>query len=56
MKKERLAIRVVPKSRFTEVETTRELVGKLFGLQGRADQEALAQVEELATDNDVEVV
>lgn len=56
VKKERPAIRVVPKSQFTEVGTTRELVRKLFGLQERADQEELTQVEELATDNEVEDV
>src|SRR5262249_25376016 len=54
VKKERLAIRVVPKSRFTVVGTTRELVRKLFGLQERADREALTQIEEFATDNEVE--
>ncbi len=33
VKNQRTAIRVVPKSRFVRIPTTRELVGKLFGLR-----------------------
>jgi len=55
VKKERPAIRVVPKSRFTEIETTRELVRKLFGLQERADPETIQRVE-AATDDEAQDV
>jgi hypothetical protein len=45
VKKERTAIRIVPKSRFKEIATTRELIGSLFGLLRRADEEAIKQLE-----------
>lgn len=37
VKKERAAIRVIPKAKFTPIATTRELVAVLFGLHGRAN-------------------
>jgi len=54
VKKERAAIRVVPKSRFTEIATTKELVRKLFGLQEPAAQEALDQLEAAMAENEVD--
>ena len=37
LKKERAAIRVIPKAKFIPIATTRELIAVLFGLQGRAN-------------------
>lgn len=56
VKKERPAIRVVPTSRFTEISTTRELVGKLFGLREPANQEALEQLEAATAENETDDV
>lgn len=50
VKTERTAVRVVPKSRFVPVPSTRELVGCLFGLRERASQEALEQIEAATAD------
>ena len=44
VKKERAAIRVIPKARFTPIATTRELVAVLFGLQGRANPSDIEQI------------
>src|SRR5208337_396694 len=52
VKKERPAIRVVPTSRFTEISTTRELAGKLFGLREPADQKTLHQHEAATAENE----
>lgn len=46
VKKERAAIRVIPKAKFTSIATTRELVAILFGLQGRANP---FEIEQIAT-------
>ena len=44
VKKERAAIRVIPKARFTPIATTRELVAVLFGLHGRANPSDIEQI------------
>ena len=44
VKKERAAIRVIPKAKFTPIATTRELVAVLFGLQGRANPIEIEQI------------
>lgn len=55
VKKERTAIKVVPKSEFSkEIKSTRELLGKLFGLNQRASQHEIEQVEAAADEIDEE--
>ncbi len=44
VKKERAAIRVIPKAKFAPIATTRELVAVLFGLQGRANPIEIEQI------------
>ena len=44
VKKERAAIRVIPKAKFTPIATTRDLVAFLFGLQGRANPNEIEQI------------
>lgn len=50
VKTEHSAVRVVPKTRFVPVPSTRELVGRLFGLRERASREALEQIEAATAD------
>ena len=44
VKKERAAIRVIPKAKFTPIATTRELVAVLFGLHLRANPIDIEQI------------
>ncbi|MCY2973139.1 MAG: hypothetical protein NTW52_00565 [Planctomycetota bacterium] len=44
VKKERAAIRVIPKAKFTPIATTRELVSVLFGLHRRANPSDIEQI------------
>lgn len=44
VKKERAAIRVIPKAKFTPIATTRELVAVLFGLHLRANPSDIEQI------------
>lgn len=54
VKAERSAIRVVPKSRFVSITSTRELAERLFGLRERANEEAIAQVEAATDESDAD--
>jgi len=44
VKKERAAIRVIPKAKFTLIATTRDLVAILFGLHGRTNRSEIEQI------------
>ncbi len=44
VKKERAAIRVIPKAKFTPIATTRELVAVLFGLHQQANPSDIEQI------------
>jgi len=52
VKKERAAIRVIPKAKFTSIATTRELVAVLFGLQGRANPIEIEQIVTLDSESE----
>jgi hypothetical protein len=56
VKTERSAVRVVPKSRFVPISSTRELVGRLFGLQERASEDAMKQIEAATAESEVDDV
>lgn len=56
VKTERIAVRIVPKSRFVPISSTRELVGRLFGLQERASEEAIEQIEAATAESEADDV
>ncbi|MDB5342478.1 MAG: hypothetical protein JWP89_855 [Schlesneria sp.] len=56
IKKERNAIRIVPKSRFQSILSTRDLVGSLFGLRERANQDFIEQTEAAVDESEDEDV
>ena len=56
VKTERTAVRVVPKSRFEPISSTRELVGRLFGLRERASEEAIEQLEAVTAESEADDV
>jgi hypothetical protein len=56
VKTERSAVRVVPKSRFVPISSTRELVGRLFGLRERASEDAMKQIEAATAESEVDDV
>lgn len=56
VKTERTAVRVVPKSRFVPIPSTRELVERLFGLRDRVSDEAIEQVEAATAESEADDV
>lgn len=56
VKTERTAVRVVPKSRFVAIPSTRELVGRLFGLRQRASEEVIEQIEAATVESEADDV
>ena len=53
VKKERAAIRVIPKAKFTPIATTRELVAIIFGLSKRASPSDINYLERDGCESEV---
>ena len=56
VKAERTAVRIVPKSRFVPISSTRELVECLFDLRERASEEAIEQTEAATAESEADDV
>lgn len=56
VKTERTAVRIVPKSQFVAISSTRERVGCLFGLKGRASEEAIEHIEAITAESEADDV